>query len=230
MAALLVAVPDASPAFAGDVERWRASIEVASRRFGVPVAWIESVMRAESAGKTMLGGRPIVSSAGAMGLMQLMPATWRDVRAKLGLGRDPHEPHDNILAGTYYLRLMHDQYGYPGLFAAYNAGPGRYEQYLRGGRRLPAETRAYVAAVAGGRTVGPVEVARARAVGEREGISRRAPSYEPARQSVDRIFFAPSGFSTAPLSGSVADGVVDAAVRRGGSSGLFAIGGEPGDR
>jgi hypothetical protein len=82
-----------------------------------------------------------------MGLMQLMPGTWRDMRALLGLGSDPHDPHDNILAGTAYLRLMYDRFGYPALFAAYNAGPARYAAARAGKRSLPAETRAYVAAV-----------------------------------------------------------------------------------
>jgi soluble lytic murein transglycosylase-like protein len=83
-----------------------------------------------------------------MGLMQLMPATWRDMRASFGLGDDPFAPHDNILAGTAYLRLMYDRFGYPGLFAAYNAGPSRYAAFLAGGRKLSRETRAYVAAAA----------------------------------------------------------------------------------
>jgi soluble lytic murein transglycosylase-like protein len=108
-------------------------------------------MRAESGGRTHLDGRPIVSRAGAMGLMQLMPGTWREMRAALGLGHDPHQPRDNILAGTAYLRAMYDRFGYPGLFAAYNAGPARYAAHLATGRRLPRETVAYVASVAGGR-------------------------------------------------------------------------------
>lgn len=136
-------------AAADPLERWSAHIGEASARFGVPIAWIRRVMRAESAGRTMLGGRPIVSRAGAMGLMQLMPDTWAQMRAALGLGSDPHDPRDNILAGTAYLRMMYDRFGYPGLFAAYNAGPGRYAQHLATGRRLPRETIAYVANVAG---------------------------------------------------------------------------------
>ena len=60
-----------------------------------------------------------------MGLMQLMPGTWSEMRLMLGLGGDPFEPHDNIMAGTAYLRMVYDRFGYPGLFAAYNAGPGR---------------------------------------------------------------------------------------------------------
>lgn len=139
----------ATPAKAEAVDRWRPYIEEASARYGVPVAWIERVMRAESGGRTTLDGRPIVSRAGAMGLMQLMPGTWADMRARLGLGNDPHAPRDNIMAGTYYLRLMYARFGYPGLFGAYNAGPGRYSAYLAGRSGLPRETRAYMASVAG---------------------------------------------------------------------------------
>ncbi|WP_278392258.1 lytic transglycosylase domain-containing protein [Sphingobium yanoikuyae] len=146
---LAVALFVATPAAADPLDRWRVEIGEASARFGVPVAWIERVMRAESGGQTMLGGRPITSRAGAMGLMQLMPATWTAMRAAHGLGRNPHDPRDNILAGTAYLRAMYDRFGYPGLFAAYNAGPGRYAAHLASGRALPTETRAYLAQVSG---------------------------------------------------------------------------------
>ena len=140
----------AAPARADPVDRWSTFIAEASQRFGIPSPWIRRVMRAESGGRTWLRGRPIVSSAGAMGLMQLMPGTWREMRARLGLGHDPHDPRDNILAGTAYLKDMHDRFGYPGLFAAYNAGPHRYARHLATGRPLPAETVAYVGAVADG--------------------------------------------------------------------------------
>jgi len=130
------------------VATWRPYIREASRRFGVPVAWIERVMQAESRGRTAQGGHPIRSSAGAIGLMQLMPGTWSDMRARLGLGIDPDDPRDNILAGTFYLRLMYDRFGYPGLFAAYNAGPARYADYLAGRTKLPRETIGYLASVA----------------------------------------------------------------------------------
>jgi soluble lytic murein transglycosylase-like protein len=118
--------------------------------FGVPADWIARVIDAESGGEPMLGGRLTVSPAGAMGLMQLMPGTWCDMRSRLGLGPDPYDPRDNILAGTLYLRLLYDRFGYPGLFAAYNAGPARYAAHLTRGRPLPAETRGYLATVAGG--------------------------------------------------------------------------------
>src|SRR3546814_9964195 len=95
-----LALVAAVPAKAESVDRWRLYIAEAAARFGVPAQWIERVMRAESGGRTMLNGRPITSRAGAMGLMQIMPRTWADMRARLGLGNDPHAPRDNILAGT----------------------------------------------------------------------------------------------------------------------------------
>lgn len=117
-------------------------IAEASRRFGVPVAWIRAVMRAESSNEPRA-----ISSAGAMGLMQIMPKTWSDLRVRHALGSDPYDPRNNILAGAAYLRELHDRYGSPGFLAAYNAGPRRYEASLAG-RPLPAETRAYVALLA----------------------------------------------------------------------------------
>lgn len=118
-------------------------VEEASLRFGVPEHWIVAVIRVESAGQVRA-----VSSAGAMGLMQLMPGTWARQRQRFGLGSDPFDPRDSILAGTSYLREMYDRYGPWGCLAAYNAGPGRYEDWLAGRRDLPRETRRYVAAVA----------------------------------------------------------------------------------
>ncbi len=120
----------------------------ASKRFDMPELWIREVMRQESGGRTMLNGRPIVSKAGAMGLMQVMPATYEEMRRKHGLGSDPFEPRDNILAGTAYLREMYNLFGAPGFLGAYNCGPGCYGDYLAGNRRLPAETRNYIASVA----------------------------------------------------------------------------------
>lgn len=129
-----------------EIARWNRQIEEASARFAIPADWIRIVMRSESGGRTELHGRPITSSAGAMGLMQLMPGTWAEMRRLHGLGSDPNDPHDNILAGSAYLRAMYDRFGYPGLFAAYNAGPARYAEHLTSGRPLPSETVAYVAA------------------------------------------------------------------------------------
>ena len=147
--AVALALAATTPVRAESVADWRPHITEASLRSGVPTAWIERVMQAESRGMTRRDGRPIRSRAGAMGLMQLMPATWEAMRTRLGLGANPDDPRDNILAGTFYLRLMYDRFGYPGLFAAYNAGPGRYAAHLATGSALPGETIAYLQTVGG---------------------------------------------------------------------------------
>lgn len=120
---------------------YAALIADTAQRFALPERWIRAVMQVESAGH-----RRAVSAAGAMGLMQIMPATWAELRLRHRLGADPFAPRDNILAGAAYLREMLDRYGSVGaMLAAYNAGPARYEDYLATGRALPPETRAYVA-------------------------------------------------------------------------------------
>jgi len=133
--ALAQAVVQASNPFA-------AFVDEASNRFAIPMNWIGSVINVESAGEVHAK-----SPRGAMGLMQVMPANWAELRERYNLGNDPYDPRDNILAGTAYLRELLDRYGSPGVFAAYNAGPSRYEEHLAGGS-LPDETRAYVAKLA----------------------------------------------------------------------------------
>jgi hypothetical protein len=146
-----IALQDSSDSYA-------ALVAEAAQRFGIPAAWIRAIMRVESR-----GDRRAISPKGAMGLMQLMPDTWAALRARYGLGPDPFDAHDNILAGAAFLREMHDRYGSPGFLAAYNAGPGRYEDYRDRHRPLPPETVAYVAAlvpiVGYGAIDGPVLVA-----------------------------------------------------------------------
>jgi D-alanyl-D-alanine carboxypeptidase len=122
---------------------WGPYIVEASRRYDVPETWIREVMRVES------GGRPLaLSSAGAMGLMQVMPATYAELAQRHDLGPDPYHPRDNILAGTAYIREMYDRFGSPAFLAAYNGGPGTLDHYLAGRRGLPDETRRYVAMIA----------------------------------------------------------------------------------
>jgi len=123
--------------------RWAPYVSEASQRFGVPAHWIRAVMQQES-----IGDKGAVSPKGAMGLMQVMPETYAELRLHYHLGADPYEPRNNILAGAAYLREMHDRFGPDGFLAAYNAGPGRYDDYLKRGRPLPEETRNYVAALA----------------------------------------------------------------------------------
>lgn len=163
-----------------------AHIAEAAARFELPEHWIAAVLQAESAGDPRA-----VSRAGAMGVMQVMPDTWAELRARHRLGPDPFDLRDNIHAGAAYLREMLDRYGNVGaMLAAYNAGPGRYDEYLVSGRNLPAETRAYVAALA------PILGA------EPLSFSAAAAPYAPLDWRAAPLFVRPSGddFDTAPAS------------------------------
>jgi cell division protein FtsN len=127
---------------------WGPYIREASLRFDVPENWVRAVMRVESGGREYTSsGQLITSGAGAMGLMQVMPGTYDELRERHSLGDDPFDPHDNILAGVAYMREMYDIYGAPGFLAAYNAGPSRLDDYLANNRPLPDETRRYVAMI-----------------------------------------------------------------------------------
>lgn len=138
------AQPDADrrPAAVAMADPFAGFVAEASHRFALPVPSIRAVMQAESGGDVRA-----LSPKGAMGLMQIMPATWAELRQRYGLGADPYDPRDNITAGTAYLRELHDRFGEPGFLAAYNAGPSRYEEHLATGRPLPSETLSYVATV-----------------------------------------------------------------------------------
>jgi hypothetical protein len=126
---------------------WGPYIRDASAKFDIPETWVRALMRVESGGKEYLNGGLITSGAGAMGLMQVMPATYDELRDRYNLGDDPFDPHDNILAGVAYMREMYELYGSPGFLAAYNAGPARLDDYLTNVRGLPDETRHYVAMI-----------------------------------------------------------------------------------
>ncbi|WP_434733089.1 lytic transglycosylase domain-containing protein [Rhizobium sp. YTUHZ044] len=131
--AYALAVPDPRDPYAGFITE-------AARRFAIPERWIRAVMHAESSDDP-----GAISPKGATGLMQIMPATWEELRARHHLGADIFEPRDNILAGAAYLAELHDLYGSPGFLAAYNAGPARYEKHLVTGNPLPRETIEYMA-------------------------------------------------------------------------------------
>jgi soluble lytic murein transglycosylase-like protein len=122
-----------------NVDPWSPLIAEASRRFAISEEWIRKVMRIESHGDPMARSRK-----GAIGLMQIMPETYAELRERYALGEDPYGPRDNIMAGAAYLREMLDRYGPTDFLAAYNAGPGRFEEYVTTGRALPDETVQYV--------------------------------------------------------------------------------------
>ncbi|WP_247882775.1 lytic transglycosylase domain-containing protein [Azospirillum sp. TSA2s] len=130
------------------LSRWVPLIREASQKYDMPEKWIRAVMMRESNGRaTTNSGKVLTSSAGAIGLMQVMPGTYELMRTQYGLGPDPSNPRDNIMAGTAYLREMYDLFGAPGFLAAYNCGPACYAQHLAGKQRLPRETKMYLAAL-----------------------------------------------------------------------------------
>jgi soluble lytic murein transglycosylase-like protein len=115
----------------------RSLVYDASAETGVPQALVNAVLMAESAGDPSA-----VSSAGAQGLMQLMPGT----AAGCGIA-DAFDPQENVHCGSSYLRsLLHRYHDNVTLaVAAYNAGPGAVDRYH--GVPPYAETRAYVTRV-----------------------------------------------------------------------------------
>jgi soluble lytic murein transglycosylase-like protein len=107
----------------------------------VPQSWLGAVMRAESGGRTMLAEeRPIVSEAGAMGLMQLMPATARQYAVA-----DPFDPASNIEAGIKHLKSLLQRLPVALALAAYNAGEGAVQRF--NGIPPYPETRSYVSRI-----------------------------------------------------------------------------------
>lgn len=116
----------------------------AARRSGLSVDIILGVMHAESRGRPRA-----ISPKGAMGCMQIMPPTWAYLTRRYRLGRDPWDARMNMIGGALYLAELVRQFGLPGAYSAYNAGPGRYQRHVRDGVPLPAETVAYVAALTG---------------------------------------------------------------------------------
>jgi soluble lytic murein transglycosylase-like protein len=180
------------------IDRWQAFIDEAALRFGVPASWIRAVMATESSGQTLRDGRPITSSAGAIGLMPLIPETYAEMRLRHGLGADPYDPHDNIMAGVAYLRAMYDRYGYPGLFAAYNAGPARFDEYLLRGVSLPDQTLHYLLSIGPGLR-DAVVAKRPRAAVQRAASDPRLA----APRSANVLFFPPGSSSSTRLRPSV---------------------------
>ena len=119
----------------------------AATRAGLPIAMVARVMLAES------GGDPrAISPKGAIGCMQIMPATWAALTRRHDLGSDPFDARMNMIGGALYLAELRARFGIPGAYAAYNAGPNRYMRFAAKGMPLPAETVAYAARLGGAGT------------------------------------------------------------------------------
>lgn len=111
----------------------------AARRFAICPRLLEAVIMVESGANTFAR-----SPKGAMGLMQIMPATWTWLKPRYHLGDDPYDIHDNVMAGAGMLRDLYDQFGEAGFLAAYHAGPSRYIALMASGQPLSAQTRSYL--------------------------------------------------------------------------------------
>jgi len=168
-----------------EADPWAPMVREAARRFAVPERWVRSVMQAESAG--IASAR---SPKGAIGLMQIMPETYAELRARYGLGADPYSPRDNILAGTAYIRELAERYGAPGFAAAYNAGPSRFDAYRTQGKPLPEETRRYVSTIAEAVSDAPEKADLPPLLREirRLDAERRQSSVPPRDRSDDTLF------------------------------------------
>ncbi|MBE7730070.1 transglycosylase SLT domain-containing protein [Komagataeibacter sp. FXV3] len=212
---------------------WGPYINEASQRFDVPSVWIREVMRRESGGQLYHNGQFVTSLPGAMGLMQLMPPTYDIMRARYNLGPDAYDPHDNIEAGTAYIREMYDIYGSPGFLAAYNSGPGRLDDFLDRYHTLPKETRDYVAAI-GPRIAGSTPVNRSQAdlLVEARALARaQAAQNARGRQSRGRQLLASvprGGAADTPSPEAAAVRAAWSAREQSGLSPMAAAGTHPG--
>jgi hypothetical protein len=186
------------PASQLDTNPVAVAVRDASLRFGIPEHWIYAVMRAESAGRVNATSR-----VGAMGLMQIMPATWGPLSARYALGSDAYTPRANVMGGAAYIREMYDRYGAPGFLAAYNAGPRRYENHLTTGRPLPLETRSYVAKIAPaiGHALAPALASTRERVVQSHRVATDAPI--AVRWTQAPLFVGKTGRTNAALARSV---------------------------
>jgi len=152
-----------------------AHVPEAAARSRLPQDIIVRVMMAES------GGNPhAVSPKGAMGCMQIMPATWASLSARYALGRDPWDARANMIAGSLYLAELARRYGFPGAYAAYNAGEPRWLRYRDSGVSLPAETVAYMARLGAGTPVARGETRAPRWQDASLFVARRGDRQTPA--------------------------------------------------
>lgn len=178
----------------------------AARRSGLSAAVILHVMHAESRGRPRA-----ISPKGAMGCMQIMPPTWTYLTRRYGLGRDPWDARMNMIGGALYLAELVRQFGLPGAYSAYNAGPGRYQRHVRDGMPLPAETVAYAAALTG----------RASARGYSYAQAERAPT--PRWQEAGLFMPAPRTRTVSPSPRADADSDMNGSGESPVRHGLFPL-------
>lgn len=129
-------------------EKYAAEIAAAEARYGIPAGLLHRLIYQESRFRSDIITGEVVSSAGALGIAQIVPR-WHP-------GVDPLDPIASISYAAYYLARMHDQFGsWRNALAAYNWGPGNLSRHLRDKgelvlAELPSETRNYVEQITAG--------------------------------------------------------------------------------
>jgi soluble lytic murein transglycosylase len=114
-------------------------VTVYAEKYGVPEELVYAVIRTESDFDS-----GAVSSAGAVGLMQLMPQTFKWLTDEILFEHMEsgmiYDPETNIRYGTYYLSRLYDRYGnWEVALAAYNGGPGNVDKWLENDRYADGE-------------------------------------------------------------------------------------------
>lgn len=117
--------------------------DAAGARFGLSPAFVRAYAQAESQANPNAVGPLTRHGWRAQGAMQMAPATYAEMAKKHGLGGDPKNPADNVMAGAAYLRQLIDEFGPESetVALAWNAGPGYARQYLAGKKGMPQQTR-----------------------------------------------------------------------------------------
>ncbi|GBR45751.1 murein transglycosylase [Acetobacter pomorum] len=172
------------------VDKWGPYIQEASTRFSIPQAWIRAVMQQESGGHQYMHGHLTRSVHGAVGLMQIKPDTYHELAKRYQLGSDPYNPHDNIMAGSGYIRQLYDRFGSPDFLAAYSCGPQCMENHRTRHTALPSYAKAYLAAVSphlNDPVPNTLSPANAIAIANTQPPATAAPTVTPPQQQVATI-------------------------------------------
>lgn len=185
----------AAPPATSPTASCRAHAREAAMRSGLAVDLILRVMRAESG-----GGPGIVSIKGAIGCMQIMPATWAYLSSRYSLSSDPYDARMNMIGGALYLAELARRFGWPGAYAAYNAGPARYVRYATNGVPLPAETVAYAARLGGAAAPAVAAIPLARWQESRLFLDRSGGDREAIDNHAFKLVTAPGESGVAPAS------------------------------
>ncbi len=129
-----------------DAPRWVPAINVAENQVGIPSDLLARMAYQESHFRPEIIDGSVVSPAGALGILQLMPQYFASVRVPRPFG--PQDTLAQITEAAGELARLYRHYRDWGLsLAAYNDGQGNVDGYLAGNRALPAETLAYVSDV-----------------------------------------------------------------------------------